>query len=67
MGYEMYRLLNYASDSKAETPARKPKKNAKPKNENDDGSSSDSDAGWRKKSTKAKVDLALIERYRSSQ
>jgi hypothetical protein len=67
MGYEMYRLLNYASDSTVETPRRKPKKMAKAKNDTDDESSNDSDAGWQKKSTKAKVDLALIERYRSSE
>jgi hypothetical protein len=57
MGYEMYRLLNYASDANVKTPRKKPK-------ENDDDSSSNDDKEWKKKATKTKADLAMIEKYR---
>lgn len=61
MGYEMYRLLNYASDP---TIKKKSKKKKQKNNDDDDDSSGDSDRGWKKKSTRAKPDLANIERYR---
>jgi SNF2 family DNA or RNA helicase len=60
MGYEMYRLLNNASD----ITIKKPKKKAKSTADSNDDSSSDSDREWKKKTTKTKVDLANIEKYR---
>ena len=60
MGYEMYRLLNNASEPKAKTSKKKVKSTA----DNDDDSSEDSDHGWQKKMTKTKADLAMIEKYR---
>ena len=65
MGYEMYRLLSYASDATAKTPRKKTKKKPKSTDNSDSESSSDSDdQGWMKKTTKAKADLANIEKYR---
>jgi hypothetical protein len=61
MGYEMYRLLNNASDAKVKTPRKKP-----PKDNNEDSSDSDEKV-WKKKTTKTKVDLAMIEKYRKNQ
>jgi len=60
MGYEMYRLLNYASDPKV----KKPKKNQKSTGHSDEDSSSSDDKVWLKKATKTKADLATIEKYR---
>lgn len=62
MGYEMYRLLNYASDATVKTPKKKTKSTA----DSDEHSSEDSDQGWKKKMTKTKADLAIIEKYRKS-
>jgi len=62
MGYEMYRLLNYAPDVIVKKPKNKPKSTA----DNDKDSSSDNDTGWKKKTTKTKADLANIEKYRES-
>ncbi|CAF0981206.1 unnamed protein product [Adineta ricciae] len=65
MGYEMYRLLSYASDATAKTPRKKTKKKPKSTDNSGNDSSSDSDdQGWMKKTTKAKADLANIEKYR---
>ncbi len=61
MGYEMYRLLNYASDTNVKIP---PKKTTKTMGNSDDDSSGSSEKGWRKKNTKSKTDLANIEKYR---
>ncbi|CAF3972579.1 unnamed protein product [Adineta steineri] len=65
MGYEMYRLLNYASDATVKKPRKITKK--KPKSTEDgaeDLSSSDDDKWLKKKTTKSKADLASIEKYR---
>ena len=62
MGYEMYRLLNFTSDATVKTPKKKAKSTA----DNNDDSSEDSDQGWKKKMTKTKADLAVIEKYRKS-
>ncbi|UJR09733.1 hypothetical protein I4U23_013962 [Adineta vaga] len=64
MGYEMYRLLNYASDPTVKTPRKKTKKKPKSTEDSDETSSSDSDQGWKKKATKTKADLATIAKYR---
>jgi len=61
MGYEMYRLLNYASDANVKKPKKKQKSTTI---DSDDDSSSDSDRVWKKKTTKTKADLANIEKYR---
>jgi Ni/Co efflux regulator RcnB len=61
MGYEMYRLLNYASDANVKKPKKKQKSTTI---DSDDDSSSDSDRGWKRKKTKTKADLANIEKYR---
>jgi hypothetical protein len=60
MGYEMYRLLNNASDGNAKKSKKKPKSTA----DSDGNSSSGNDMGWKKKATKTKADLAIIEKYR---
>ena len=54
----MYRLLNNISEPKAKTPRKK-----KSKDSDEDSSDSD-DREWKKKSTKAKTDLWMIEQYR---
>ncbi len=64
MGYEMYRLLNYASDPKVKKASKKPKKNQKSTGDSDEDSSSSDDKIWLKKATKTKADLATIEKYR---
>ena len=64
MGYEMYRLLNNATEPKAKT--SKKKKNVISTVDSDEDSSEDSDHGWQKKMTKTKADLAMIEKYRKS-
>ncbi|CAF2881288.1 unnamed protein product [Rotaria sp. Silwood2] len=64
MGYEMYRLLNYASDSTIKAPRKKATKKQRSTEDSDDDSSNDSDQGWTKKMTKTKADLAAIEKYR---
>jgi hypothetical protein len=62
MGYEMYRLLNYAPDGNGKISRKKPKSI----HGGDEDSSSSSDKGSKKKTTKTKLDLANIEKYRMS-
>ena len=67
MGYEMYRLLNYASDATVKTPVKKPK--AKNKSGDDDDGSDASDQGWmnsKKTPSQARADSALIKNYRKA-
>ncbi|CAF3805428.1 unnamed protein product [Rotaria sp. Silwood1] len=64
MGYEMYRLLNYASDSTVTTPRKKSKKKQRSTEDSDHDSSDSNDQGWTAKMTKTKANLATIEKYR---
>ncbi|CAF3780855.1 unnamed protein product [Rotaria sp. Silwood1] len=64
MGYEMYRLLNYASDSTVTTPHKKSKKKQRSTEDSDHDSSDSNDQGWSAKMTKTKANLATIEKYR---
>jgi hypothetical protein len=60
MGYEMYRLLNFATEPNVKTKTKKPKAT----NNDDEDSSSTDEKIWKKKATKSKADLAEIEKYR---
>ncbi|CAF1224117.1 unnamed protein product [Rotaria sordida] len=64
MGYEMYRLLNYASEPTIKTSSKTAKKKQRSTEDNDDDSSNRNDEGWTKKPTKTKANLATIEKYR---
>lgn len=67
MGYEMYRLLNYASDATVKTPVKKSK--TKNKSGDDDDGSDGSDQGWlnsKKTPSQARADAALINSYRKA-
>lgn len=63
MGYEMYRLLNYATEAYVKTPSKKPKKK-KLFMEDSDNDSSDNDQEWLKKTSKTKAEMNTIEKYR---
>lgn len=64
MGYEMYRLLNYASDPTVKDKRKKTKKKPKSTAHSDDDISDSEDERWMSKKTRPRTDAATIEKYR---